>query len=330
MKRRDFVTGLLLAATTRCAVAEEATKTYRIAIANPSFPVVDLQKPTSSSQRFLGELRRLGYAEGKNLVVDYYSAEGHMERYPEVVREAVGRNPDVIVTLANSMVHAFAQMAKTIPIVAMTTDPVGDGLAASLARPGGNITGSSGDGGIELMAKYLEILREIVPSASKFAYLGPEFRWAKESPTLLDAARRLGVSLIGVLVDSPFQEPEFRRAFAAIAQERVDVMMVGFANQFMPSRRLIVELAEKNRLPVIYPYRVYMDAGGLVAYAVEYDSLWTHMAHQVDQIFKGANPADIPIQQATTFRLMINLKTAKTLGLTIPPTLLARADEVIE
>lgn len=197
MKRREFVAGLLLTATTRYAVAEERTKTYRIAIANPSTKVGDLQKPNSNSQGFLGDLRRLGYAEGTNLVVEYFSAEGRMERYPEVVREVVRWNPDVIVTVANSFVHAFMQVTKTIPIVAGLTDPVGEGLAVSLARPGGDITGFASDAGIELMGKYLDILKEIVPSAFKFAYLGPDFRWAKESPALLDAARRIGVSLIG-------------------------------------------------------------------------------------------------------------------------------------
>jgi len=174
------------------------------------------------------------------------------------------------------------------------------------------------------------MLKEVVPSASKFAYLGPAFRWEAERTTLLEAARQLGVSLVGIPVDSPFKEPEFRRAFAAIAQERVDALMVGYAGQFRPSSRLIVELAGQNRLPAIYTNSDYMDAGGLLAYVPETEPLLAHMAHQADQIFKGANAGDIPIQQATKYRLVINLKTALGLGLTIPQSLLVRADKVIE
>jgi putative tryptophan/tyrosine transport system substrate-binding protein len=171
-------------------------------------------------------------------------------------------------------VHAFPEVTKSVPIVAFTTDPVREGLAASLARPGGNITGVTTDAGVELMGKYLEILKEAMPSASKFAYLGPAFRWEAERPALLEAARQLGVSLVGIIVDSPFKEPEFRRAFAAIVQERVVALMVGYAGQFVPSSQLIVELARQNQLPAIYPYRGYMDEGGLMAYALEIDSLW--------------------------------------------------------
>jgi ABC-type uncharacterized transport system substrate-binding protein len=300
MKRRDFIASLVVAATSRLALAEEPSKTYRIAIAEASWPVAVRQKPTSTIQRvFFAELRRLGYVEGKNLVIGWYSAEGRIERYPEVVLEVIRWNPDVIVGPLNSLVRAFLEVTKSVPIVAFTTDPVREGLAASLARPGGNITGVTTDAGVELMGKYLEILKEAMPSASKFAYLGPAFRWDAERPALLEAARQLGVSLVGILVDSPFKEPELRRAFAAIVQERVDALMVGYAGQFGPSSKLIVELAGQNHLPAIYPYRLYMDVGGLMAYALEIDSLWMQAAHQVDEIFKGAKPGEIPIQQAT-------------------------------
>ena len=331
MKRRDFIASLVAAAATQVSVAEEPTKTYRVAIVNPATPAAQLVETASISLRaLLGELRRLGYVEGRNLIIGRYSAEGRIERYPEVCLEVVRRNPDVVIAYANSLVRKCAEATSTIPILASMTDPVGEGLVASLARPGGNISGIVTDAGIEVMGKYLEILRELVPSASKFAYLGPAFRWEIERPTLLEAAQRIGVSLVGVPVDSPFRDPELRQAFAILAQEQVGALMVGYAAQFAPSARLIVELAAKNRLPAIYPYKWYMAEGGLVAYAIEYENLFAHMAHQVDQIFKGEKPADIPIQQATTFRLIINLKTAKALGITFPPTILARADQVIE
>jgi putative ABC transport system substrate-binding protein len=284
----------------------------------------------SSIRAFLDELRRLGYVEGKNLVIGWYSTEGHMERYPQVVREVVRWNPDLIVGGPNSLMRAFLEVTRTIPIIGGMIDPVRDGLAATLVRPGGNITGFTSDAGVELMGKHLEILKDVVPSASKFAYLGLAFRWDAERPILLEAARQLGVSLVGIPVDSPFKEPEFRRAFAAIVEERVDALMVGYAAQFSTSTRLIVELAGQNRLPAIYPFSNYMEAGGLLAYVVELDNLYIQLAHQADQIFKGAKAGDIPIQQATTYRLIINLKTAQGLGLTIPQPVLVRADQVIE
>jgi len=318
----------MAAATTQVSVAEDPTKSYRLAFATVAFPVAEMQR-LPRFQAFLEELRRLGYVEGKNLVIGWYSAEGHIERYPQVVLEVVRWNPDLIVSTTSSLTHAFIKVNRTIPIVGTMLDPVGDGLATTLARPGGNITGYSVDAGVELLGKHLQILMEVVPSASKFAYLGVSFRWDVERPTLLEAARQLGVSLVPILVDSPFKEPELRRAFAALVQERVDAVMV-HAAQFYPSARLIVELAGQNRLPAIYTNSTYMGAGGLLVYAPDIDGLYTQMAHQADQIFKGANPGDIPIQQATTHRLVINLKTAKGLGLTIPSSLLARADELIE
>jgi putative ABC transport system substrate-binding protein len=329
MNRRDLIASLMAAATTRVAVAEEPTKTYRLAIVGASLPVPEVQR-YPPWRLFLEELRRLGYVEGKNLVIGWYSAEAHIERYPQLVLEVVQWNPDLILSGVNSLTHAFIKVTRTIPIVGGMIDPVGDGLAASLARPGGNITGYTSDAGIELMGKYLEMLKEIVPSASKFAYLAPVFRWEAERSTLLEAARQLGVSLVGIPVDSPFKETDFRRAFATIVQERADALMVGYAGQFRPSYPLIVELARQNRLPAIYTNSNYMDAGGLLAYVPEVDGLIIQMAHQADQIFKGANPGDIPIQRATTYRLIINIKAAKGLGLTIPQPLLVRADQVIE
>jgi len=328
MKRRDFIASLMAAATTQYAVAEEPTKTYRLAFATVAFPVAELQR-LPRVQAFLEELRRLGYVEGQNLVIEWYSAEGHLERYPQVALEVVQWNPDLIVSGANSLTHAFLKVTRTIPIVGGMLDPVGDGLAATLARPGGNVTGYSVDAGVELLGKDLQILKGAVPSASKFAYIGVAFRWEVERPTLLEAARQLGVSLVSILVDSPYKEPELRRAFAAVAQERVDAVMV-HAAQFISSTRLIVELAGQNRLPAIYTSSTYINAGGLLVYGPDIDILFPRLAHQADEIFKGVKPGDIPIEQGTTHRLVINIKTAKGLGLTIPQALLARADQLIE
>jgi putative tryptophan/tyrosine transport system substrate-binding protein len=185
MKRREFIASLMAAATTQATAAEEPTKTYRLAIAGATFPVAEMQR-LPRVQAFLEELRRLGYVEGKNLVIGWYSGEGHMERYPQVVLEVVRWNPDLILGGPNSLMHAFMEVTRTIPIVGGMLDPVGDGLAATLARPGANITGYCVDSGLELLGKHLQILKEVAPSASKFAYLGPAFRWDAERSTLLE------------------------------------------------------------------------------------------------------------------------------------------------
>jgi ABC-type uncharacterized transport system substrate-binding protein len=220
---------------------------------------------------------------------------------------------------------------KAIPIVTITSDPVALGLATSLARPGGNVTGFTVDTGIEVVGKRLELLKETIPRATRIAFLASQQAWdGMWGQVMRESAERTGVASIAATVGDPIGEPEYRRAFAVMAKERAQALVVtdhaeGFAN-----RELIVELAAQARLPAIYAYDAFVEAGGLMAYAIERADLRRRVAGYIDRILKGASPAELPFQQPTKFELVINLKTAKALGLTISPSLLARADHVIE
>ena len=277
------------------------------------------------------ELRRLGYVEGQNLVVERYSGEGRTEYYAELARNVVRRKPDLIFAVSARLVQHFKAATTTIPVVGYTSDPVSLGLGASLARPGGNITGVVPDVGLELWDKQLQFLTEATPTASRVAYLTPRAVW--DNPTgaaMRAAAQRRGITLLGALLDSPVQEGEYRRAFAVMARERADALIVNDSPENYTWQRLIVELAENARLPAVYPNRMFVELGGLMAYGTDSVDLFRYTAHQIDQILKGAKPGEIPFYEATKFELVVNLKTAKALGLTIPPSLLTVADEVIE
>jgi putative ABC transport system substrate-binding protein len=313
------------------AGAQQPATRHRIAIFHPAIPTTLLTETGGSAWRFFfAELRRLGYVEGENLIIERYSAEGHHERYADLAREIVTRNPDVIVTGTNPVVAVFMAATSTIPIVAFMLDPLHAGLVTSLGRPGGNLTGISFDAGIEIWGKRLQMLKEAIPSTAKAAFLGMREGWEGSSGQVLrDAGGRLGISLVFMLPQQGTPS-EIESVFAAMEQQRPDVVLVSGEGDLYAHRQLIVDLIEKNRLPAIYPYRDYVEAGGLMAYAPDLAELLRRMADDVHQILKGAKPGDIPIYQPTKLELLINLKTAKALGLAVPPTLLARADEVIE
>jgi putative ABC transport system substrate-binding protein len=280
--------------------------------------------------RFFGELSRLGYVEGDNLLIERYSAEGHRERYAALAQEIVSRSPDVIVTGTNPVVTTFKATTSTIPIVAFMLDPLKAGLVTSLSRPGGNLTGITLDPGIEIWGKRLEMLKEAIPSTAKAVILGMREGWEGSSgQALRDAGSRLGISLV-LMLPQQGTPSELERVFAAIEQQRPDAMLVSGEGDLYAHRQLIAELAVKHHLPALYPYRDYVEAGGLMAYAVDLAELLRRMADDVHQILKGSKPGDIPIYQPTKLELLINLKTAKALGLTLSPALLAHAAEVIE
>ena len=299
---------------------------------HPAIPPALLTETGGGSawRAFFGELRRLGYVEGENLLIERYSAEGHHERYADLAREIVARNPDVIVTGTNPVVTAFKAATGTIPIVAFMLDPLHAGLVTSLGRPGGNLTGITLDPGVDIWGKRLEIMKEAIPSTARAVFLGMRQGWEGSSGQVLrDAAARLGISLLFVLPDKG-NAAEIERVFAALEQQRPDAVLVSGEGDLYANRLLIAELAEKKRLPMMCPYRDYVEAGALMSYAVDLAELLTRMADDVHQILKGAKPGDIPIYQPTKLELLINLKTAKALALTLPPALLARADQVIE
>src|SRR5882724_10674591 len=334
MTRREFITllGGAAVAWPLAARAQQPATKPRIAIFHPAIPTTLLTETGGGSawRAFFSELRRLGYVEGENLIIERYSAEGHHERYADLARDIVTSKPDLIVTGTNPVVIAFKAATSTIPIVTFMLDPLKAGLVTNLAKPGGNLTGITLDAGIEIWGKRLEILKEAVPSTAKAAFLGMRDGWEGSFGQFLrDAGGRLGISLISMLPQEGTPS-EIERVFAEMGQQRPDAVLVSGEGDLYAHRQLIAELAQKNRLPAMCPYRDYVDAGGLMAYAVDLAELLRRMADDVHQILKGSKPGDIPIYQPTKFELLINLKTAKALGLTLPPALLALAAEIIE
>ena len=335
MKRREFIrlacgTSVLAAATSRAAWAVEPHKMYRIVMLHPSHPVSDLTEngPHKHYREFFHELRRLGYIEGKNLVVERFSGEGRVDHYPELAREAAARNPNVIFAVTNEMAAVLKEVTSTIPIVAFIADPVQSSLATSMARPGGNITGVSVDTGPELSGKRLQLLREVVPTISKLAILGPQNY--PETAVMQEATEKAGIGVAGPFYMNKGTDDEYRQVFATISESGANALFVGGNAEHVTKRQLIAELAAKYRLPAIYPYPVFVEAGGLMSYGADLAEIFRQAAREIDKILNSASPADIPFYQPTKFELVINLKAAKEIGLTVSEPLLARADEVIE
>ncbi|MBI4562226.1 MAG: ABC transporter substrate-binding protein [Candidatus Rokubacteria bacterium] len=305
--------------------ARQAARVHRIGVLLPGRP-----EPSPSLDSFRQALRELGYVEGQNLAIEYRWAEGRSDRLADLAAELARLPVDVIITSTAPAIQAARQATSTIPIVMATVgDPVVTGLVASLARPGGNITGLSLIAP-ELAGKRLELLKETVPKLSRLALL-----WNSASLAMRHtfreaqvAARTLGVGLQSLEVQG---DPEdFERAFAAIPRERPDALFVTLDPFTSLHRKRIAELAAKHRLPAMYELRAFVDAGGLMSYGPSVPDLWRRAGSYVDKILRGAKPADLPVEQPTRFELVINLKTAKSLGLTIPQSVMIRADHVIQ
>jgi len=331
MNRRTFlgtVAGGLLAAPL-AEGTQEANRIVRI-----GYLAFDLAAANPLTREgFFDGLRDVGYVEGRNLLVEYRDAEGKTERFPALAAELVARKPDVIVTGGGTLAALAAKQATTtLPIVFTAVgDPVAEGLVASLARPGGNITGLSVVSP-ELISKSLELLKQSLPGVSRVGLLfKPDAVPDRVAKDRLKAAhvtaRTLGVRLQVVEARGP---EDFDRAFSEMTRARAGAVTVQATPVFDSARQRLVDLAAKNRLPAVYSYRPYVDAGGLMSYGPDLVDLFRRAATYVDKILKGAKPADLPVEQPTKFELVINLKTAKALGLTIPPSLLARANQVIE
>jgi putative ABC transport system substrate-binding protein len=326
--RRAFLAGAAtLLAAPLAAGAQQAAKIARI-----GYLSTDLAANPHTHEAFRQGLRDLGYVEGRNVVIEYRDAEGKFERLPALAAELVALEVDVIVAGGNSLARAAKQATRTLPIVfAAVSDPVASGLVTSLARPGGNVTGASILSS-ELVGKRLELLTQAVPGVSRVAVLWlPGALGERTEKDMLKeaevAAGALGVRLQVVEAREP---ADLDRAFSDMTRARADALTVLPSLMFLRERRRLVDLAAKHRLPAVYTVKEYVDAGGLMAYAPNLADVFRRAATYVDRILKGAKPADLPVQQSTKFELIINLKTAKALGLTIPPSLLARADQVIE
>jgi putative tryptophan/tyrosine transport system substrate-binding protein len=323
LKRREFITLLGGAATVWpvTAGAQHAGKMWRIAFIT--------QAETNIYEALFERLRELGYVEGQNIIIERRYAEGRAEKFQEFAAEMVRLKADLIITITTPAALAAKNATTTIPIVIPTAiDPVGTGLIASLARPGGNITGGAVLTG-EMAAKRLELLKEVVPSLSRTAVL-----WNSANPAnalawreTQGAARALGVTLQSHEVQGP---KDFEIAFARTAEERPDALFVLDDALTIQYRKEIADFAMQKRLPSVFAAKDRVEAGGLMSYGPRYSEMMRHAASLVDKILRGAQPANLPMEQPTTFELVINLKTAKAIGLTVPPLLLSRADEVIE
>jgi putative ABC transport system substrate-binding protein len=311
------------------AEAQQAAEPTRIGYLSTQ----SLSPPTRLGEAFRQGLRDLGYVEGRNVVIESRSAEGKLERLPALAAELVALKVDVIVAPAGTPPALAAKQAtRTIPIVFIAVgDPVTSGLVSSLARPGGNATGLT-DVNPELVGKRLELLTQAVPGVSRLAVLWqPGAVGERTEKDMLKAAevaaRALGVRLQVVEARGP---ADFDRAFSDMTSARAGALTVLGSNMFFKERRRLVDLAAKNRLPAVYITREYVDAGGLMSYGADLADSFRRAATYVDKILKGAKPGDLPVEQPTKFELVINLKTAKSLGLTIPASVLGRADRVIE
>jgi putative tryptophan/tyrosine transport system substrate-binding protein len=325
MRRREFISLIGGAAAWPLAArAQRGGKIWRVGMLDSTSPTVN----AANFDALRRGMREHGYVEGQNLVIEYRSADGRNERYPELAAELVRLKVDVIVTRGTPAVLAVRSATATIPVVMAAIAEPPTAVIASLAHPGGNVTGLSAFTS-ELELKRVELIREVVPGVARVAAM-----YNMDNPVFLTRWQRLeeaagSVGFQPQLLD--VREPrDLERAFDKAMAQRADALIVSNDSLTLANRKRIAELAAMHRLPAIYGSREFVDAGGLIAYAVKLPDQYRRAATYVDKILKGAKPADLPVEQPTKFELVVNLKTAKALGLDVPPTLLATADEVIE
>jgi putative ABC transport system substrate-binding protein len=328
MQRRAFITlfGGTAATWPLAARAQQpAGRVYRLGYLS----IASRERTLHFVEAFEEGLRSLGYRVGENVVIEYRFADGEMERLPANAADLVRLGVDVIVAGTNPNTVAAMKATTTIPIVMTAGDPIGAGLVASLARPGGNVTGLAADTGGEILGKRFELLKEILPNLSRVGILfNPDVASNRNRQTSMgEAARALGLTPIPVEARGL---DALEQALATMVRERAQAFVMQGDSVLFNYRGQIAEMAIRDRLPAISNVREYAEAGLLLTYGADIRDLYRRSAVFIDKIFKGAKPADLPVEQPTKFELVINLKTAKALGIIVPPTLLARADEVIE
>jgi len=326
-RRRTIIAFIALCGTRGAAEAQQTVRIARI-----GFLSTDIARSPMFAEAFRQGMRDLGYVEGRNVLIEVRDAHGNPDRFPTLAGELVSLKVDVILAPGTQQALAAMQATTTIPIVfADVADPEARGLVATLARPGGNVTGLT-NLNTDLIAKWLELLKQAVPRMATVAFLWdpgylPERAQRNSLSQAQVAAQALGVRLQFVEARQP---EEFDRAFSDMIKARADALIVWGNVTFIRERTRLVELAARSRLPATYPFREFVDAGGLMSYAPSVVDNFRRAAGYVDKILKGAKPADLPVEQSSRFELVINLKTASALGLRIPPSLLQRADRVIE
>jgi putative ABC transport system substrate-binding protein len=341
MKRREFITliGGTVAAWPLVALAQQRAKMKRIAMVSHSDPVAVMVASNGGLLMgrwrmfgaFFDEVSRAGYVEGKNLVVERYSAAGQPDRFAPLAREVVETRPDAIYAISSFIALAFKAATTTIPIVCVTSDPVAAGLVSNIARPGGNITGRSVDTGFEIWGKRIGLLKETLPKMSNiFLITENTARW--EGP--FGSAVRQAATAASIVLNAAFleklDEAAYQRVFAAFEQDRPDALLVSDYGGHVTNAPTIVALAAKYRIPAMYAYRNYVEIGGLISYGDDFEAMGRSAGYQMGQVLNGTNPGDIPFDQVTRLELAINLKTARSLGLEFPATLLGSADLVVE
>jgi putative tryptophan/tyrosine transport system substrate-binding protein len=334
--RREWMTGagIIALAWPMAALAQQQTIQHtaakkRMAVIGFS-KVADLRIGRNPNATvFFEELKRLGYVEDENLLVERY--QFRPDGVVEIAREVVDTHPDVIVCYGTPMAASLKALTSTIPIVGYTGDPVRFGLISSLAHPGGNITGVSVDAGIDVWGKRLELLSLAVPKLTNVLFVSTQGGWdGAGGEAVRSAAQRLGISLVRATVNAPYDEAECTGILSSIQRDQLDGVVVADETQLIKIYLLLVQSFQQMRLPAIYPQREQAEAGGLMAYAYDVKSAIRTQVAQVVEILRGANPSDMPYFQATKFELVINLKTAKELGIEIPAGLIAGAAIVIE
>jgi putative ABC transport system substrate-binding protein len=359
MRRPEFIAGTAATAATGfaqpiCAQTNaRATGKKRLAIFHPVRPPEQLTPKGGYRpyQVYFEELNRLGYIEGQNLIVERHSALGHPDRIGDLARQIVASHPDVVLSVSGVFIKEIMALTTSIPIVAPTPDPVALGFSSSLARPDRNFTGVVMDAGLELWAKRVQLLLEAVRKVTKLGYLNanPASPTPTTSTYIREAAQRGGIATAYIVVAGNFDRSAYERnwttvivggekvdrtacerTFAAMEKEGVDGLIVGEAAEFVAYRELIADLAARFRVPAIYPYREFVEVGGLMAYGVDLADTFRRVARMTGQMLGGAKPSDIPIYRQTKYELVLNQKVATSLGLEFPATLLTGADELID
>jgi len=330
MDRRNTVFALLaLGAAPRIVIAQQAAKVYRVGFLNAGAPL----NPNTYQDAFVEALRVLGYVEGRNIVIERRYADGNSQRLPELAEELLRLKMDIILATSTPATLAAMKATRTTPIVMTgTLDAQEMGVVQNLAHPGGNVTGLTLIS-VQLIAKRLSLLKEAIPAVSRLGFLrGRPPDWAADrtdriSSTMESAAQQVGLQVKTVAVREP---GEINDASASLVAAKVDALYVLESPLLQVQRALVTGLALKARLPTVFGNRIFVDAGGLMSYGSDQRESFQRAASYVDKILKGANPGNLPIEQPTKFQLVINLKTAKSVGITIPQSMLLRADEVIE
>jgi len=332
VRRREFIAGAVsLVAVSRHA-DQSARASQRLAIFSPSEPTALMNEHSDNRyyRALFAELRRLGHVEGQNLVVERYGREKNTSGLAAMVAEVIRSNPDVIYIVPPGAPD-FKRETDKIPLVALTGDPLAAGLVQNLARPGGNLTGVSVDTGPTIHGKRIALLREIFPTMSKLFCIALRAQWENVMGSPLRVAcDAAGIGLVSSLIDPPSSEALYRDAIAQASRDGANAIMVADNPDSLQNRVLIAGLIGAAGILAMYALPEFVDAGGLIAYSFDLVELNKRAANDIDAILRGANPGDIPYYQASKFELAINLRTAKALGLTVPATLLASADKVIE